>query len=77
LRIKLIDFNSYLLPGTVGLVAFNDFGRVWMPGEPSSQWHDSYGTGIYIVPAQLVLLQGVIGFSKEGSLPYISVGVRF
>ncbi|MEO7765916.1 MAG: hypothetical protein ABIS01_00775, partial [Ferruginibacter sp.] len=67
----------YLLPGTVGLVAFNDIGRVWLPGETSSKWHDGYGTGIYIVPAQLVLIQGVIGFSKEGTLPYISIGFRF
>ena len=77
LRIKLFDFNSYLLPGSVGLIAFNDVGRVWMPGESSSQWHDSYGTGLYIVPAQLVLIQFVTGFSREGSLPYISVGFRF
>ncbi len=77
MRLKLFDFNSYLLPGTVGLIAFNDLGRVWLPGERSSKWHDSYGTGIYIVPAQLVVIQGVIGFSKEGSLPYISIGFRF
>ncbi|MEO6547139.1 MAG: BamA/TamA family outer membrane protein [Ferruginibacter sp.] len=77
LRVKLFDFNSYLLPGMVGLIAFNDVGRVWLPGEKSSTWHDGYGTGIYIVPAQLLLIQAVIGFSKEGSLPYISIGFRF
>lgn len=77
LRLKLFDFNSYVLPGTVGLISFNDVGRVWLPGESSSQWHDSYGTGLYIVPARLVVIQGVVGFSKEGSLPYISVGFRF
>ena len=27
MRLKLFDFNSYLLPGTVGLIAFNDIGR--------------------------------------------------
>jgi hypothetical protein len=77
LRFKLFDFNSYLLPGTVGMIAFNDIGRVWVPGESSAQWHDSYGTGLYIVPAQLILIQFVIGFSREGSLPYISIGYRF
>ena len=77
MRLKLFDFNSYLLPGTVGLIAFNDIGRVWLPGESSSKWHDGYGTGIYIMPANLFLIQGVIGFSKEGSLPYISIGFRF
>ena len=77
LRMKLFDFNSYLLPGTVGMIAFNDIGRVWMPGESSAKWHDSYGAGVYIVPAQLILIQFVIGFSKEGSMPYISIGYRF
>ncbi len=77
LRIKLFDFNSYLLPGTVGMIAFNDLGRVWMPGESSAQWHDSYGAGVYILPAQLIMMQFAMGFSKEGSLPYISIGYRF
>jgi outer membrane translocation and assembly module TamA len=77
LRIKLFDFNSYLLPGTVGLIGFNDLGRVWMPGEQSDKWHNSYGTGVYVQPAQLILIQFVVGFSKEGSLPYISIGFRF
>ncbi|MEP7107340.1 MAG: BamA/TamA family outer membrane protein [Ferruginibacter sp.] len=77
MRLKLFDFNSYLLPGTVGLIAFNDIGRVWLPGQSSSKWHAGYGTGIYILPAQLLLIQGVVGFSKEGSLPYISIGFRF
>jgi hypothetical protein len=61
----------------VGLIGFNDIGRVWVPGESSDQWHDGYGGGIYLIPAQLVLIEGVVGFSKEGALPYISVGFRF
>jgi outer membrane protein assembly factor BamA len=77
LRLKLLDFTSYLLPGTLGLVAFNDVGRVWSPGETSEKWHDGYGGGLYFLPAQLVLVQAVVGFSKEGTYPYISAGFRF
>jgi hypothetical protein len=77
LRLKVLDFSSYLLPGSLGLIGFNDVGRVWVPGESSDQWHDGYGGGIYLIPAQLVLIEGVVGFSKEGALPYISVGFRF
>jgi hypothetical protein len=77
LRLKVLDFSSYLLPGSLGLIGFNDVGRVWVPGESSGQWHDGYGGGIYLIPAQLVLIEGVVGFSKEGALPYISVGFRF
>ncbi len=77
LRLKLFDFNSYLFPGTLGLIGFNDIGRVWVPGENSKEWHDSYGGGIYLIPARLVLIQAVVGVSKEGALPYITVGFRF
>jgi hypothetical protein len=76
-RLKLLTFTSYLLPGTLGLVAFNDVGRVWSPGESSEKWHDGYGGGIYFLPAQLLLLQAVVGFSEEGTYPYISAGFRF
>lgn len=77
LRLKLLDFRSYLLPGTLGVVAFNDVGRVWSPGEASARWHVSYGGGLYLVPAQLALVQAVLGLSAEGAYPYVSAGFRF
>lgn len=77
LRFKLLDFTSYLLPGTLGLVVFNDIGRVWSPGESSQQWHAGYGGGLYFLPAQLLLVQAVVGFSNEGAYPYLSAGFRF
>ena len=76
-RLKLLDFTSYLLPGTLGLVAFHDVGRVWSPGEASARWHNGYGGGVYFLPAQLVLVQAVVGFSPEGTYPYVSAGFRF
>jgi hypothetical protein len=77
LRLKVLDFTSYLLPGSFGVIGFNDVGRVWVPGEKSDQWHDGYGGGLYVIPAKLVLIEAVMGFSKEGSLPYITIGMRF
>ena len=77
LRLKLFDFTSYIVPGSLGLLGFNDVGRVWVPGQTSSQWHHGYGGGIYIVPADLILIQAAVGFSKESTMPYISVGFNF
>lgn len=77
LRFSLFDFNSYLFPGRLGVVAFNDLGRVWVPGENSNKWHDGYGGGLFIIPAELVLIQVIIGHSKEGTYPYLSLGVSF
>ncbi|MCY7420911.1 MAG: hypothetical protein LH478_04115, partial [Chitinophagaceae bacterium] len=77
LRIKLFDFTSYISPGSFGLIGFNDVGRVWIPKEKSSTWHSGTGGGIYIIPADLVVIQGLVGFSKEGTYPYFSIGFRF
>ncbi|MES2375906.1 MAG: BamA/TamA family outer membrane protein [Bacteroidota bacterium] len=76
-RVKLSDFASYLLPGTLGMIGFDDVGRVWTPGELSSTWHNGFGGGFYFEPGQLLLVQGVVGFSKEGAYPYVSAGFRF
>ncbi|SHF16768.1 hypothetical protein SAMN02745131_01924 [Flavisolibacter ginsengisoli DSM 18119] len=77
LRAKLFDFTSYLFPGSVGIMAFNDEGRVWVPGEHSQQWHHGYGGGLFIIPADLVLIQASIANSKEGIQPYVSLGLSF
>ncbi len=77
LRVKLFDFTSYLFPGSVGLTGFNDIGRVWIKDEQSRKWHESYGGGIYIVPAQMILVNGFMAFSEEGTYPYINIGFRF
>jgi hypothetical protein len=76
-RLKLFDFNSYLFPGSFGIIGFNDVGRVWTPGETSSKWHDGYGGGVFLIPAQLLLIQGTIGHSTEGKFVYVNLGYRF
>jgi len=77
LRMKLFDFTSYIVPGSVGLLGFTDVGRVWQPGESSKFWHQGFGGGIYVIPAELILIQAAVGFSKESTLPYISIGFNF
>jgi hypothetical protein len=77
LRLKLFDFTSYLVPGSFGLLGFNDIGRVWQKGESSKSVHYGYGGGIYVVPADLILIQAAAGFSKESTMPYISIGFNF
>jgi hypothetical protein len=76
-RLKLFDFQSYIFPGTVGLVAFNDVGRVWYKNESSSVWHYGYGGGIYFSPANLLLITTTVGISKESILPNFTIGFRF
>ncbi|WP_210522104.1 hypothetical protein [Hymenobacter terricola] len=75
LWLKPLDVASSLLPGTLGLVAFNDVGRVWSLGEVSAKWHDGYGARRYFLPAQL--LQAGVVFSEVGTYPYVWAGFRF
>jgi hemolysin activation/secretion protein len=76
-RLKLSDFANYIVPGQFGIVGFYDVGRVWEKGEKSHQWHNGLGGGFYFTPAQLVVLQIIAGYSKEGWYPVFSLGVRF
>lgn len=77
LRLKLFDFASYLFPGSVGLIGYNDIGRVWAKNESSNKWHVGYGGGFYIIPAESLVLSAMATCSVEGVLPYISLGFRF
>ncbi len=75
-RIKLMDIKSYLLPGTLGLVLFNDVGRVWVKNETSKKWHDAYGGGFYFIPFKLVIVSATVAFSKEENLFNFSLGTK-
>ncbi|WP_343699957.1 BamA/TamA family outer membrane protein [Chitinophaga sp.] len=77
LRIKLFDFTSYILPGSVGLIAFNDVGRVWVKEETSGQWHNGFGGGLYLSPVNMFIVTATLGHSREGTLPYVTFGFKF
>ncbi len=46
LRLYVSRFRL-LLPGTWGLLAFADVGRVYLSGEDSNKWHKGYGGGLW------------------------------
>lgn len=77
IRVKLFDLKTYVLPATVGLLAFNDVGRVWKDGEHSHVWHDGYGGGVYLAPVNALIVTAVIGHSSEETIPYITLGFKF
>jgi hypothetical protein len=76
LRVKLADIKSALLPGTLGIVGFNDVGRVWMTNESSHTWHDAYGGGLYFIPFKLAIISATMAFSKEENLFNFSIGTK-
>jgi outer membrane protein assembly factor BamA len=75
-RIKIKDVKSYLFPGTLGLVFFNDVGRVWIKHESSAKWHDSFGGGFYFIPFKLVIISATVAYSREETLLNFSAGTK-
>jgi Calcineurin-like phosphoesterase len=76
LRVKLAQVRSYILPGQLGLVGFNDIGRVWLKNETSKRWHNAVGGGFYYIPFNLIIISATTGFSDEGAVFNLSVGTR-
>ncbi|MEC5147195.1 BamA/TamA family outer membrane protein [Chitinophaga sp. 212800010-3] len=77
IRVKLFDLKTYILPAGVGLIGFNDVGRVWRENETSHVWHDGFGGGIFVAPINAMIITAVIGHSKEETVPYVTLGFKF
>ena len=77
MRIRMKQFNTYVLNGTIGLMLFNDIGRVWYESEKSSRWHDGYGMGFWFSPFDLAVFTISYAGSKEDDLINVTVNYQF
>ncbi|WP_420388466.1 metallophosphoesterase [Roseivirga sp.] len=77
LRVDLFEWRNYFLPSRVGLILFNDIGRVWVEGEDSNKLHHGYGGGIYLTPFGKVALNILLAKSEENFLPLFKLGFYF
>ncbi|MEX0996863.1 MAG: metallophosphoesterase [Flavobacteriaceae bacterium] len=48
LRYSFNTIRTGFLPMQLGILGGYDGGKVWIPGEDSSTWHNSYGGGIFV-----------------------------
>lgn len=76
LRCHILNVQSYILPGNLGVVGFGNTGRVWARGERSKSWHSAWGGGLYYIPYQLVIISATTAFSPEETLFNITIGTR-
>lgn len=78
-RVRMAEFNTFLFPGSLGLLLFHDIGRVWADGETSTaRWHNGYGGGLWVAPIRRWVVTASVAHSKEEKLlPYFSLGFRF
>jgi hypothetical protein len=61
----------------VGLILFNDVGRVWVDDEDSDTLHHGYGGGLFITPFNFATITVLAAASKEGVSPLLKFGFFF
>ena len=76
-RIDLFEWRNYLIPSRVGLLLFNDVGRVWIDGENSDTLHHGYGGGAYLIPFESFVINLLLARSVEGSQVLVKFGFFF
>lgn len=77
LRIRFGDFQSYLFPGSIGMILFHDAGHVWHDSDGNTKWASGYGGGLWIAPLKRFVISALITASKENVLPLIGFGFQF
>jgi hypothetical protein len=77
MRLRISGMNIGT-PGSWGLSAFADTGRVWLDGESSDTWHSSVGGGLWFswLTNRAAASIGV-SHSKEDNLVYFVLGGHF
>lgn len=86
LRIKLFNFRTSILPGSIGIIAFHDVGRVWSDSPDTiledgtlEDWHRGYGGGLWISPLGKIVLSTEVAKSndEDNTLFFIRFGFMF
>ncbi len=77
LRLKLMNVNSYIFSGSLGVLGFHDVGRVWLDDEDSDKWHQGYGAGVWFAPFNFTSLNLQYEHSKEDDLITINFNFLF
>jgi outer membrane protein assembly factor BamA len=77
LRLHFGTLNAYILKGEIGMLAFSDVGRVWIPEEDSNTWHWGYGGGLWFLPFRKLAFTVTYGASTEDQLVTLKAGFLF
>jgi Omp85 superfamily domain/Calcineurin-like phosphoesterase len=75
LRLKIMNFKTYIVPGQIGILGFIDNARVWVDNDMSGVWHRGYGGGIWISPLKMLVFTTSLEKSKEDQ--FISFRMNF
>ena len=77
LRLNLTKLKTVILPLHIGVYGGVDYGRVWLDGEDSDKWHNSYGGGIFANAADVMTFQISVFNADEGARFSFGLGFGF
>jgi hypothetical protein len=78
IRWRLInEARTYVSPISFGLFGSVDYGRVWLDGEDSDRWHNSYGGGIWLGTLDVLTISAGYHQSTEGGRVLVQAGFNF
>ena len=75
-KLRLLNVDSYILPGQFGITAFYDIGRVWLKGEHYKNWHSAFGAGLYYIPFNRFIISASTGISGKDKLLSFNIGTK-
>lgn len=76
-RLALVRFTTYLFPGSLGILAFYDTGKIFDEDGNSNKWLSGYGGGFWISPLNRLLLTFTYATSKEDKMPLVGLSWKF
>lgn len=77
IRYSFRSQRTGVLPVTPGIYGGFDYGRVWLPSEESSKWHNSYGGGFFVNGTDIITANFGLFNSMDGLRFAFGVGFGF
>lgn len=77
IRYSLKKIRTQLLPFSMGFYGGFDYGRVWLPDNPSNVWHTSYGGGFFLNAVDIMSARVALFNSADGLRFAFGVGFGF
>ena len=77
LRYSFDTVKTSFLPFQLGIFGGYDLGRVWVDGENSDIWHDSYGGGFWVNSAEAIQGKFSLFAGSEGARFQFGIGLKF
>uniref|UniRef100_UPI002601ECB6 ShlB/FhaC/HecB family hemolysin secretion/activation protein n=1 Tax=Flavobacterium sp. TaxID=239 RepID=UPI002601ECB6 len=77
LRWNIGKIRQSIIPMSYGILGGYDYGRVWLDGEKSNKWHQSFGGGIWLNGLNVVTARLTYFNSSDGNRIGFGLGFGF